>query len=300
MLTSKEVAAALGVSPKRARQLLQQGRIPGATKIGRDWLAPEPLRVIPGKRGPKPQAKSVAPTGRRQDFERLLETQRLIQRHFPECVLVGGTAAALHAGHRFSEDVDSVLTDLNSRFPQVLAKLEQLAGWQTNRVQPPVLILGSLQGVEVGIRQLVRSVPLETQIMAGIVVPTLAEMLRIKGWLIVRRNALRDFLDFCALADKLGAGLEAALEPFDRMYPQPPDSDSTSQQLAKQLAQPLPREFAAGKPPDLSMWKGLQPPWTDWTYVEAFCRALGGRLLDLALDLRWPPKEAPADAPPSS
>ena len=77
MLTSQEVAAALGVSPKRARQLLQQGRIPGATKIGRDWLAPEPLRVIPGKRGPKPQAKSVAPTGRRQDFERLLETQRL-------------------------------------------------------------------------------------------------------------------------------------------------------------------------------------------------------------------------------
>ena len=69
MLTSREVAAALGVSPKRARQLLQQGRIPGATKIGRDWLAPEPLRVILGKRGPKPQAKSVAPTGRRQDFE---------------------------------------------------------------------------------------------------------------------------------------------------------------------------------------------------------------------------------------
>lgn len=40
------------------------------------------------------------------EWHRLLEIQQQIQRHFPECVLVGGTAAALHAQHRVSLDVE--------------------------------------------------------------------------------------------------------------------------------------------------------------------------------------------------
>jgi hypothetical protein len=38
-------------------------------------------------------------------------------------VLAGGTAAAIHAGHRFSAHADHVLTDLRARFSQVLADL---------------------------------------------------------------------------------------------------------------------------------------------------------------------------------
>ena len=61
---------------------------------------------------------------------------------------------------------------------EVLARLEAVAGWHTARVQPPVLILGRLNGVQTGIRQLLRTEPLETEMVQGLRVPTLAEMTR--------------------------------------------------------------------------------------------------------------------------
>jgi hypothetical protein len=140
-------------------------------------------------------------------------------------VLVGGTASALHAGHRFSRDADHVLNDLRGRFNEVLAQLEAVAGRRTARVQRPVQILGSLDGIETGVRQLIRDEPLETTVIGfqgqAITVPTAAEILRIKGVLILRRNATRDCLDFVALADALGdAAVAAAMLPFDRLYRQ--------------------------------------------------------------------------------
>jgi hypothetical protein len=54
-----------------------------------------------------------------------------LQQLLPDAVLVGGTAAAAHAGHRFSRDADHILTDLRTRFDQVLAELESVAGWKT-------------------------------------------------------------------------------------------------------------------------------------------------------------------------
>lgn len=213
----------------------------------------------------------------------LLEVQRLVQRHFPEAVLVGGTAAALHAHHRVSLDVDSVLPDLRARFPEVLARLEDLSGWRARRLRPPVLVLGRLQGVDVGIRQLRRALPLETQTVEGIVVPTLPEMLRIKGWLVVTRNALRDYLDVCALADRIGEGVESAFRDMERYYPQPADADPTLLQLAKQLAEPLPYDMDENGP-DLRHWRELASPWTDWSVVAAFCRQLAARLMRLMLE----------------
>lgn len=215
-------------------------------------------------------------------WNRLLETERMVQTYFPECVLVGGTAAALHAHHRISLDVDSVITDLRERFPQTLAKLESLAGWQTRRIRPPVLILGHFDGIDVGIRQLIRQAPLEVTEIEGIIVPTLAEMLRIKGWLIVTRNAVRDYLDYCALAHQLAQEFEGAMRPMDVLYPQQPRSDTTTMQLAKQLAEPLPYDFDPDQD-DLKAWKQLKSPWTDWQYVKGYCRTLAGRLMELML-----------------
>jgi hypothetical protein len=68
----------------------------------------------------------------------------------PDAVLVGGTASALSAGHRLSFDHDHVRPDLRERFDAVLAQLEAVCGWQTARVQRPILILGSVDGVETG------------------------------------------------------------------------------------------------------------------------------------------------------
>lgn len=69
-----------------------------------------------------------------------------LQRILPDAVLVGGSASAIHAEHRLSRDAGHVLIDLPSRFDTVLAELEAVAGWETARVQRPVLILGSLKG----------------------------------------------------------------------------------------------------------------------------------------------------------
>src|SRR4051812_44896790 len=119
-----------------------------------------------------------------QDWEKLLSAERQLQALVPGAVLVGGTAAALHVGHRKSHDGDHVVADLRERFDDVLRKLEQVAGWQTARVDPGVQVLGQLHGVRTGIRQLRRTRPLETETIQGLEVPTLAEMSRIKVWLL--------------------------------------------------------------------------------------------------------------------
>ena len=129
------------------------------------------------------------------DWERLLAAERHLQYLVPGTIRVGGTAAAIHAGHRARMDGDPVLENMRERFDEVLATLEAAAGWQTERIQRPVLILGQLDGILTGIRQLRRTFPLETEMAAGLRVPTLAEMARIKAWLLVTRNTVRDYLD---------------------------------------------------------------------------------------------------------
>ena len=77
-------------------------------------------------------------TAARPDWELVLSSAARLQRILPDAVLVGGTASAIHAGHRFSNDADHVLTDLRYRFDEVLAQLESVAGCKTARVQRPV------------------------------------------------------------------------------------------------------------------------------------------------------------------
>lgn len=205
------------------------------------------------------------------DWERLISSAARLQSILPEAVLVGGTAAALHAGHRFSNDADHVLTDLSQRFDALLSELESVAGWQTARVKRPVLILGSLDGIETGIRQLIRVRPLETMRMQchgkELTVPTLAEILRIKAVLILKRNATRDYLDFVALADALGdEATLAALESFDELYPQP-NGQSAFQQLQIQLANPQPYDL---KDTELDEYKEIDAKWRAWLSVKNF------------------------------
>jgi len=82
------------------------------------------------------------------EWEQVLSAAAHLQTIFPDAVLVGGTAAAIHAGHRVSRDADHVPTDLRQRFDDVLAQLESVAGWKTARIRQPAQILGSLEGIE--------------------------------------------------------------------------------------------------------------------------------------------------------
>ena len=120
-------------------------------------------------------------------LQEVLEAAARLQELVSDAVLVGGTAAALHAHHRESLDDDHVIADLKSRFDDVLRALEETDGWVTARVQRPVLILGRLDGVETGIRNLIRRRPLEVEEIdignRSLRVPTLEEISRIKAWL---------------------------------------------------------------------------------------------------------------------
>jgi len=186
-------------------------------------------------------------------------------------VLVGGTAAAVHAGHRESVDNDHVLADLAERFDSILENLEALGDWSMSRAQPGKIILGELGGIETGIRQLQRSRALETTNVEvrgrKLAVPTPEEILRIKAWLALTRNQTRDYLAIAALADRLGVDHAAAvLRGMDDYYAdinQRPEAVVT--QLVRQLADPRPRDGRVTR--ELGSYKGLAERWHDWSAV---------------------------------
>ncbi len=216
------------------------------------------------------------------EWERLLAAERHLQQLVPGSVLVGGTAAALHAGHRRSLDGDHVLADLRQRFDEVLASLEAAAGWTTSRVQRPVAILGRLEGVMTGIRQLRRTQPLETERIDGLLVPTLAEMARIKAWLLARRQTVRDYLDTVVLLERLGEeGATQAFARFDDLYPQPEGASALVEAIDR-LARASPSDTPEV---DLCTYRNLVTPWNDWAHLAArgryWASVLSGSLLRL-------------------
>jgi hypothetical protein len=203
----------------------------------------------------------------------------------PDAVLVGGSAAALHAGHRESFDHDHVLVDLDQRYAQVLDAVEASDGWATSvrASRPPMTIMGSLDGIQAWLRNLRRTRPLETVSIevapgANVTAPTAEEALRVKAYLVVQRNAVRDYLDVVALADYIGVDHAGEiLRHIDDYY------DDRSQQagsvrtsLALALAHPKPVDVDVIA--ELPRYRGLDPRWHDWSSVVASCR-------DLALEV---------------
>lgn len=218
------------------------------------------------------------------EWEAVLEAAGRLQAVVPDAVLVGGTAAAYHARHRVSYDDDHVLADLRERFDEVLAALEETEGWVTARVKRPVLILGRLEGVETGIRNLIRIRPLEVEeVVVGdhrLRVPTLPEITRIKAWLCLMRNATRDYLDFVALADRMGddQAIDVMLS-LDEFYADQigPAGRRIATQIAKQLAEPRPDDLSEV---DLAAYRKLDRRWQDWGAVVDACRRLAVGVLD--------------------
>lgn len=207
---------------------------------------------------------------------RVLRSAARLQELVPDAVLVGGSAAALYAGHRDSYDHDHVLADLADRFDAVLDAVESQDGWVTNRVTPGKIILGELGGIETGIRQLIRRTPLETvriQLPSGesITAPTPEETLRVKAFLILRRNQTRDYLDVAALADRMGIDHAAAtLSSIDEYYAdQHGAGDGVASQLVRQLAEPAPKDRSTTR--NLRQYKNLAARWRDWNEVVSVC-----------------------------
>jgi len=216
-------------------------------------------------------------------LEDVLEKATCLQALVPGAVLVGGSAAALHAAHRESLGHDHVVADLTERFDSILENLEALGDWSTARVQPGKIILGELGGIETGVRQLLRGRPLEsTEVQVRgkrLLVPTAAEILRIKAWLALQRNQTRDYLDIAALADHMGldeaAGVLRGIDDYYADVNRRPEAVAT--QLARQLADPRPRD--AEVTAQLASYKALDPRWHEWSAVKAVLADLAQRMV---------------------
>ena len=219
-----------------------------------------------------------------QRWQKLLEAAANFQELLTGSVMIGGSAAAVHLKHRYSFDADHILSDLTENYEEVLDFLEGRDDWETARIHPPKLILGNFQGVETGVRQLRRNQPLETEQInitgKSLTIPSLPEMIRTKGWMIVSRNATRDYIDFAALAKHMG--IEDTVEvliDFDDFYSDLIRGSQASPivQLIRQLAEPKPGDLERI---DLSRYKGIQPPFDSWDYIVKICEEISVELGD--------------------
>ncbi|MDE0642820.1 MAG: hypothetical protein OXH95_01580 [bacterium] len=219
----------------------------------------------------------------RPELKRVMESAARLQSGVPDAVLVGGTAAALHAGHR--DSIDHVLADLVDRYEAVLEAVEAAEGWATSvrASKPPFTIMGSLDGIKAGLRQMRRIRPLETIEVAVspdavVIAPTEAEALRVKAFLVVQRNVVRDFLDVAALAAHIGEDAACdVLSYIDNYYAdRSGDPASVLTSLVVALAEPSPRDTDVIN--KLSRYKGLDPRWHCWPDVVEACQAMALRV----------------------
>jgi hypothetical protein len=124
---------------------------------------------------------------------------------------------------------------------------------------------------------MIRKRPLEVaevEVPSGgkVTVPTLEATLRVKAFLIVRRNQTRDYLDLAALIGVLGVDTAAeTLQRIDAYYAdQIGEGDGIAAKLVRQLADPRPADRSVVD--QLAYYRRLRLRWKDW---GAFTTILG-------------------------
>ena len=127
-----------------------------------------------------------------------------------------------------------------------------------------------------------RSSPLETthvQLPTGdrLQVPTGAETLRLKGYLIMSRNSSRDYAEFAELVDTMEAETAAVvLAGMDRYYSgQSPRRQWIASQLVRRLADPHPADL------DNDGWPESDTK-ADWEGVKQRCLSVAVAMLEEA------------------
>jgi hypothetical protein len=103
--------------------------------------------------------------------------------------------------------------------------------------------------------------------------------LRIKAFLVVRRNQTRDYLDLAALAARMGVARAAeVLAQIDDYYAdQRGAGDGIASQLVCQLSDPQPADRAVID--QLSSYRRLQARWSDWAAVTEVLGEVATRMV---------------------
>ena len=225
--------------------------------------------------------KSKLSPAEQKEWNEIIQAGIKAQELIKGSIAVGGTASALYAKHRISRDTDHLLMSLKENFDEILEKLNESSEWKLSRTKKPVLILGSINDVEVGFRQSRRTLPIETTEIktayGKLVVPTLDELIGMKAFLAYSRNATRDYLDFAALSECVSEDeVLASLLKLDERYGELQTS-SVSLEVAKSLTEVEPFDL---EETDLSNYKALASDWQNWHKIEKNCRRFGVLLGD--------------------
>ena len=168
-------------------------------------------------------------------------------------------------------------------FRSAIRALESIVGWRIKRRVRGKMLLGEVDDIAAGVRNQRRSAPIETveiKILGGrrIRLPTAEEMLRIKAFLLVDRNATRDYLDVAALSQHVGRRRAAsALERMNDLYSEfAGEGGDMLTSIIVNLSNPEPYDLTDV---DLTEYKGIIKPWSDWRAVTEQCRELAASLL---------------------
>jgi len=105
------------------------------------------------------------------------------------------------------------------------------------------------------------------------------ETLRIKAFLIVRRNQTRDYLDLAALADHIGIdrAAETLIRIDDYYADQNEEGQGIASQLVRQLSDPQPADRSVID--QLSSYRRLRKEWSDWNAVTAVLADVAARMV---------------------
>lgn len=212
--------------------------------------------------------------------DKILQSAIDFQAASNNAVLVGGSAAAFYAHHRESYDHDHVIQNLPDCYEAILDSLEETGNWEmSDHSSYPYTILGMYNGVQAGFRNLRRETPIESVLvdipnMGQLRIPTDEEILRVKAYLVVTRNAVRDYLDVTALADYHGRETVKILSTLPEYYVA--DSGDILERLITRLSECAPRD--ANTISNLPTYKGIVAPYGSWDYISERCQEIAGEL----------------------
>ena len=113
-------------------------------------------------------------------------------------------------------------------------------------------------------------------------VPTAAETLRLKSYLVLCRNTRADYTELADLTDAIGTSDAAAiLAGIDRYYSSGrPGRQWIATQLVRRLADPVPSDVDDGERSDGEQWDGEQWDGERWDTVRQRCLALAVAMLE--------------------
>jgi len=129
--------------------------------------------------------------------------------------LAGGTAAALHLGHRISVDLDFFGPEAFDS-AELAGQLAEVGQFQLDRIAPDTL-LGDLMGVKISFFRYRYPMLAEPTIVSAVRIASLPDIAAMKLDAVSRRGTKRDFVDLYFIAQS-GISLSDAVAWYQRKY----------------------------------------------------------------------------------